>query len=279
MTPDPDPDKNPEETSDMTTAPSIDPSTLTGVRYAVADGIGTITLARPEASNSFDLPTARSFGAAVDAAIADEAVGVILLVAEGRRFCAGGDVGSMVAADDREAFLLELADTLDGALQRLTSAPKPVVAGVRGAVAGAGVGVMLAADVVVAAEGTKFLTAYAAIGLSPDCGVSWLLPRAIGQQRALELAITGRALTSEEALAWGMVTRVVADADLDTAVQEVAAQVAAQSSYALGHARRLIRSSYDVTRAESGADESRTIAAAVLTPYAQEKLAVFGRKA
>lgn len=246
-----------------------------GIRYSVTDGIARITLARPEQSNSVDLPTAQSLAAAVHAAGADDDVRVVLLDADGPRFCAGGDVTSMAASDDQAAYLLDLAHAFDGALQRLAALEKPVVGAVQGAAAGAGLATVLACDVVVTARGTKFLTAYAGIGLTPDCGLSYLLPRAVGQQRALELALTGRVLTADDALSWGLVTEVVEADDLAVRADEIAARLAKGSLFALGQARRLMRTSWMQTRAESGDDESATISAAVQTSEAQALIKAF----
>lgn len=248
---------------------------LTGIRYSVDGGVATIALARPDASNSFDLPTAQSLGAAVDRASADPSVAVVLLTGDGARFCAGGDVSSMAASQDPAAYLLELAQELDGALQRLGQMEKPVVAAVQGAAAGAGLAVVLSADVVVSGAGAKFLTAYAGVGLTPDCGLSWLLPRAVGQQRALELALTGRVLSAAEARDWGLVTTVVEDDELEAAATGLAAKLATKPPFALGQARRLIRSSWTATRAETGADEAQTISQAVTTPEARTLVAKF----
>jgi 2-(1,2-epoxy-1,2-dihydrophenyl)acetyl-CoA isomerase len=245
-------------------------TTLTGVRYDVHAGVGRVALARPEVSNSFDLSTARSLGEVVELAAADEEVRVVLITGEGRRFCAGGDVASMAAASDRSHYLRDLAGTLDGAFQRLSEIEKPVVAAVQGAAAGAGLALILAADVVIGASTSKYLTAYAGIGLTPDCGLSWQLPRAIGQQRALELALTGRVLTAEEARDWGLVTTVVDDVELSDQAASLAARLAAAPPFAVGQARRLIRSAWMVSRAESGADEARTISRAVSTQEARD---------
>lgn len=251
---------------------------MAGVELSVSDGVGHIRLTRPEVSNSVDLATAHELQAAVDAAASDD-IRVVLLTGDGPRFCAGGDVASMAAAGDTPEsasdYLQRLADALDGALQSLTGLPKPVVAGVQGAAAGAGLAVLLSADVVVAGRSTKFLTAYAGIGLTPDCGLSWLLPRAIGQQRALELFLTGRVLAAEEALAWGLVTEVVDDAEVADRAAELAARIAAGPAYALGQAKRLARAAWMTTRAEAGTEESRTIMRAVTTDEAQELIAAF----
>ena len=156
--------------------------------------------------------------------------------------------------------------------------PIPVVAAVQGAVAGAGLAVILNADVVVAAKPTKFLTAYAGIGLTPDCGVSYLLPRAIGQQRALELALTGRVIGADEALAWGLVSSVVEPDALDAAAEELAARIATGAIAALGDAKRLIRSSWELSRPASAAAEVDSISHAVTREEAVTLIAAFAKR-
>ncbi|MET1062902.1 MAG: enoyl-CoA hydratase/isomerase family protein [Aeromicrobium sp.] len=247
---------------------------MAAVTHSIVDGIGRIVLTRPDQSNSFDLPAAQDMAAAVEAVSGDEVL-AITLTAEGKRFCAGGDVTSFAAADEPSEYLLELANVLEGALRALADLPKPVVAGVRGAVAGAGLGVMLSADVIVASSATKLVMAYPGIGLTPDCGVSYLVPRAIGQQRALEFALTGRVLTADEARDWGLVTQVVEDDAVEARVDEIARRWATSAPGALGQARRLIRSSWDTPGPEQGADESATIAARIVTDEAQRLVKAF----
>ncbi|MFF2850296.1 enoyl-CoA hydratase/isomerase family protein [Streptomyces sp. NPDC058001] len=239
------------------------------VHYTCLAGVARIVLARPAVANAVDLPTARALGAAVGRAAADPDARAVLVSGEGRRFCAGGDVAAMASAPDRAAYLEELATTLDGALRCLAGLDKPVVAAVQGAVAGAGIALMLSCDLVVAAASTKFLLAYASVGLTPDCGVSYLLPRAIGQQRALELALTDRRLTAGEARTWGLVTEVV-DEDLcgERALQ-LGEQLAAGPAFALGQAKRLLRSSWQTSRERTGREEAHVIARAVTEPAAR----------
>ncbi len=259
--------------TDQPTEPTENASEL--VTYRVASGVAHIELNRPASANTVDLPTARALDNAIEAAEGDDAVASLLVTGAGKRFCTGGDVASFVGAEDRGDYIRSLASGLDDALQRLTALDRPVVAGVQGAVAGAGLAVMLSCDLVVAARSTAFVTAYAGVGLTPDCGLSYLLPRAVGQQRALELLLTGRVLRADEALDWGLVTEVVDDdAYLDRA-SELAAQLASGPAYALGQARRLSRSAWVSTRAESGADEARTIAAASQHPASQALVAAF----
>ncbi|CUR55637.1 Enoyl-CoA hydratase (fragment) [metagenome] len=239
-----------------------------GVRFERAGDIGKIVLARPEAANSLDLPAARALAAAIDTAAATD-VRVITLTGEGTRFCAGGDVASFVAADDRADYLHQLASELETQLRRLSELPVPVVAGVHGAVAGAGLAFVLHADVVVAARSTKFVLAYSGIGLTPDCGVSYLLPRAVGSHRAANLAVTGRVLSAAEALDWGLVAEVVDDGQIAQRVDELAAAIAEKPVGALSETARLMRESWESTQAESAADEAATIARMVQTPEAQ----------
>lgn len=243
----------------------------------VTDGVATIELNRPEAANALDLPLAERLGVVVDE-VAGDRVRAVLVTGAGKRFCAGGDVRSFLASDDPAAYVEQLATTADRVLQRLAALDKPVVAAVHGAVAGAGLAVMLSCDLVIAGAGTKFVTAYAGIGLTPDCGLSWLLPRAIGQQRALELLLTPRTLTAAEARDWGLVTEVVDDVEVLTRGRAVATALATGPAAAYGQARRLVRSSYAAGRAETGADEARTIAAAVRTDDAQRLITAFTSK-
>jgi 2-(1,2-epoxy-1,2-dihydrophenyl)acetyl-CoA isomerase len=155
------------------------------------------------------------------------------------------------------------------------SAPleKPVVAAVHGAVAGAGLALMLSCDVVIAAAGTKFAFAYPGIGFTPDCGLSYLLPRAIGQQRALAFSLAGKPASASEALAWGMVAEVAEDAK--TRAEELARIMAAGPATALGQVRRLLRHGWEVDRVEIGMDEARTITEMVKGAEAQSLISRF----
>jgi len=248
------------------------------VTYAVVEGVARVELHRPAVSNAVDLGMATRLADVVDDIASDESVRAVALTGAGACFCAGGDVASMLAADDRGRYVEELAHALDEALQRLASLDKPVVAGVHGAVAGAGLAVMLSCDLVVAGAGTRFVTAYSGVGLTPDCGLSWLLPRAIGQQRALEMLLTNRVVAVEQAQGWGLVTETAADDVVTERAHVVAATLAAGPSLALGQARRLLRGSWETTRAEIGADEARTIGRAVQTAEATRLLERFAKR-
>lgn len=240
-----------------------------GVRAEEDGAVLHIVLDRPEAANAFDIPATLALRAAIDRAEREE-YAAVLVTAEGPRFCAGGDVASFAAASDaeRSAYLQELATLLEAELRRLGDLPKPVVCAVHGAAAGAGLGFVLSADVVVAARSTKFVYGYAGVGLTPDCGVSYLLPRAVGTPRALDLALGGTVLTAETAQQWGLVARVADDEQALAAATELAHQLATGPTRAHGHAKRLLRGAWEMDRDAHAADEASTIAARVSTPEA-----------
>lgn len=244
------------------------------VTFEVTDGVGRITLARPSAANAIDMSVAEAFRVAVDAAVR-EPIGAVLVVGAGRQFCAGGDVRGFLTGEDPPAYLRQLAAQMETQLRRLSELPQPVVAGVHGAVAGAGLSFVLNADVVVAGRSTRFLTAYTAVGLTPDCGVSHLLPRAVGVPRALDLALTGRVLSAEEAMGWGLVSRVVDDDAVHEHAEELARSLAGGPTWALGQTKRLIRAATETTRQVNASDEVATISAAVASADATRLIAEF----
>lgn len=229
------------------------------LRCEITDGVAELTLNRPEAANAVDLAAARQWVSVLETIGADSSVRSVLVVGAGKRFCAGGDVRAMAGAADPADYVAELADTLDAALVTLGSLPVPVIAAVHGAVAGAGLGLMLACDLILAGAGTRFTAGYPGVGLSPDCGVSYHLPRAIGQQRALEFLLTGRVLSADEALSWGLVTGVEPDDQVHTRARELAQRLAAGPSRALGTTRRLVRQSWTLDRAAAGGQETAAI--------------------
>ena len=245
-----------------------------GVTYAVEGLIACITLARPQASNAVDLPAARALAAAVRRA-ANDPVGAVLITGRGKCFCAGGDVASMARAQDRATYIQALATELGEALQGLADLEKPVVTAVHGAVAGAGLAVLLSSDVVIADQSTRFLMAYTGVGLTPDCGVSYLLPRAVGQQRALELALTPRVLSAVEACDWGLVAQVTDDGTAHQRARDLAVRMATGPTFALAQTKRLIRSSWQASRPHSLKDESETIARAVTNESAATLIEAF----
>ncbi len=232
-----------------------------------ASGVATIRFDRPDVLNAIDLATARAFRAAVEAVTADPSVRCIVLTGAGRCFVAGGDLGAIGADLDAAANVVDgLLDALHPALTALRRAPAPVVAVVRGAAAGAGFSLVLAADVVVAGESAVFQIAYDKVGATPDCGGTWFLERKVGRTRAFELMLTGRRLSAAEAVALGVVTEMVADADLETRGRALAAAIAAGPTRAFGRFKSLIdaapsRSLEDQLEAERAAFVAATATA------------------
>jgi 2-(1,2-epoxy-1,2-dihydrophenyl)acetyl-CoA isomerase len=232
------------------------------VRYAVAGRVAEVMLNRPDASNAIDLEAAWRLRDAVHRAAADEAANVLLLHGAGRRFCAGGDLNAMGEAPDRPAFIAALAGAAHEAVRALDGLSKPVVVAVQGAAAGIGLSLVLGADIVVAGESAKFVTAYTSVGLTPDGGMSWLLPRTVGQRRALELILTAEPLDAGRALALGIVSEVCDDSDVLTKAREAAQRLAARPRHALGEARRLVRTSWGHSLEEHLGREAETITSA-----------------
>ncbi len=182
-------------------------SDCTTIRAEVVDGLGMLTLARPEVGNAIDLTMARELDEVTTAWADDPAVRAVLLQAEGRSFCVGGDLKTFAACEDLPALLTEITAHLHAALARLAGMDVPVVAAVQGSAAGGGVGVATSADLVLVGTSTRFVLAFTAIGLSPDSSSTWSLPRTVGLRRALDLALTNRAVTADEAVAEGLATR------------------------------------------------------------------------
>jgi 2-(1,2-epoxy-1,2-dihydrophenyl)acetyl-CoA isomerase len=198
------------------------------VLFTVTDGVGTITLNRPEAMNSLDKATKEALRDAATAAAEDSAVRVIVLTGTGRTFCVGQDLKEHVAAL-RAGNGLENTVELhyNPLLRALTEAPKPVIAAVNGVAAGAGAALAFAADVRIASDRAAFNLAFANIGLTADSGASWTLPRLVGPAKALELLMFPETIPIEEATALGLVNRVVPADGLEAAVAELAARMAA----------------------------------------------------
>ncbi len=248
------------------------------VRRRDADGVAAIVLARPEAGNALDLEMARQLRATAQQLTADVAAGdvhAVFLSAEGKNFCVGGDLREFDAHADRiEAHVLEVADTTHEAVVLFDQLPVPVVAAFQGAVAGGGIGLLCVCDLVIAAESAKLRVAYTAVGLSPDCGTSYFLPRLIGVKRAMDLALTNRVLTAAEALEWGLVSRVVADADVAHVAADLARQITAQP-LAMARAKQLITDGAGRTLAAQLDVEARSIAELAASPPSREALARF----
>ncbi|WP_421917505.1 2-(1,2-epoxy-1,2-dihydrophenyl)acetyl-CoA isomerase PaaG [Mesorhizobium sp.] len=213
------------------------------VLVAVSDGVMTLTLNRPSKLNSFNEEMHGALRAQVQRAHDDEAIRAVLLTGAGRAFCAGQDLGdrdprnSTVAPD-----LGHTIETLYNPLLRLIrSLEKPVVCAVNGVAAGAGANIALACDIVIAARSAKFIQAFSKIGLLPDSGGTWSLPRLLGEARAKGLAMTAQPLPAETAAEWGMIWKVADDDRLMDEAQTLARQLAAGPTFGLGLIKQAIQ--------------------------------------
>ncbi|MCZ4533967.1 enoyl-CoA hydratase-related protein [Gordonia terrae] len=250
----------------------------TGLDFTIDDRrVAAIRLNRPEAANALDMDLADGLAAAVQTIVSDGGVRVIRLSAAGRLFSGGGDVHGMATATDRGQFLAELAGSVHRSLIALDRLPVPVVAAVQGTAAGGGLGLVLAADVVIATPKTAFVAAYSTIGLSPDCGVSVNLPRTIGLGRALRMLVRNEKIDAATALEWGLVHEIVEAGELDDATDAVVAHLLERPAAAIGHARRLARASFGRAFADHLDDEAATIAQLGAGEEAAELLARFTR--
>lgn len=206
-----------------------------------ADGVGRLTLNRPEALNALDKATGEEILDALVALRDDDSVRVVVLTGAGRAFSAGGDVREMARADELPAeFFEELLATLNRIVITVSELPKPVIAAVNGVAAGLGFNLALAADIRIAARGAEFSQAFLKIGLIPDGGGTFTLPRIVGWARALELILTARTVSSEEALALGLVTEVVDDSLFESTVEQWAHRFADAPTAAIGRVKQLL---------------------------------------
>jgi 2-(1,2-epoxy-1,2-dihydrophenyl)acetyl-CoA isomerase len=206
--------------------------------------VATITLNRPEALNALDLQLGRELFDAVLEVDEDPDVRCVVLTGAGRAFCAGGDVKAFADNLPRIGVLIkELTTYLHGAVSRLCRSDKPVIMAVNGVAAGGGFSLALSGDVVLAAESASFSMAYARIAATPDGSSSYFLPRLIGLRRAMDLYFSNRTLTGPEAMEWGLVTRVVPDAELTSATDTLARELAQGPTRAFGAAKRLFHQS------------------------------------
>ena len=209
-----------------------------------AGGVATLTLNRPDAFNALNRALGRDLFDAVLEVDEDPAVRCVVVTGAGKAFCAGGDVKDFADNLPRIGVVIkELTTYLHGAVSRLARTEKPVVMAINGMAAGAGFSLALAGDLVIAAESARFLMAYTKIGATPDGSSSYFLPRLIGLRRALELYLTNRMLTAREALDWGLITRVVPDAEFRPHVDALARELAQGPTKAFGGAKRLFHQS------------------------------------
>jgi 2-(1,2-epoxy-1,2-dihydrophenyl)acetyl-CoA isomerase len=208
-------------------------------------GIARITLNRPDRLNSF---TTAMHGELREALADLGEARVVVLTGAGRGFCAGQDLNDRAVAPGEA---VDLGDTVEESwnplIRTLAALPQPVIARVNGVAAGAGANIALACDLVIAARSAKFIQSFSALGLIPDSGGSWHMPRLVGQARALGLALTGEPLPAEQAAEWGLIWKAVEDDQLDAEVDAVASKLASLPPLGLAAIKQIIRTSWSRT--------------------------------
>ncbi|MDE2484553.1 MAG: enoyl-CoA hydratase/isomerase family protein [candidate division NC10 bacterium] len=247
--------------------------------YTVQGPVATITLNRPDRYNALNRQMIEELLEAVLTCHEDRAVRAVVLVGAGQAFCAGGDVKELTEhAGTLAMHVKRLLVPLHSVISCICRMSKPVIAGVGGVAAGAGMGLAMACDLAVAAQSARFTMAYTKLGLPPDAGSSYLLPRLVGLRRAMELTFTNRVLAADEAKEWGLVNRVVPDAELVTAVHALANELAAGPTLALGRAKRLLFTSAQTSLEPHMENEAKLIALSARTVDFREGVQAFAEK-
>jgi 2-(1,2-epoxy-1,2-dihydrophenyl)acetyl-CoA isomerase len=257
------------------------PSDATRVRAERTGDVLVLRLCAPQRRNAIDTAFTAELASALSTGTDD--VGAVALLADGDHFCVGGDIREMAAAADRQAFVGALADGLHRSLASLREGP-PVLVGWRGWAAGAGMSLVCAADLVVAGESATLQPAYPSVGLSPDGGLTWTLPRVVGSRRARSILLRNTVIDAATAADWGIADEVVPDEEVESATLALAQTVAAGPRSAQQAVKRLVaqadRSSFadqlDAEAASIGACAGSADGLAGITAFLERRAAVFG---
>jgi len=221
--------------------------TFTTIEFVIEDGLARLTLDRPDRLNSFNAQMHEEVRAAMETVQGDDGIRCLLISGNGRAFCAGQDLSDRDVAPGDDA--PDLGETLERKynplIRSLVTLEKPVICAVNGVAAGAGANIALACDIVIAAESAKFIQSFCSIGLVPDSGGTWTLPRLAGRARALGMALLGERISARQAEDWGMIWKCVADDDLASTTEQMARHLATQPTRGLGLIKRAMLASND----------------------------------
>jgi len=246
------------------------------VLLQIEDGIATITFNRPDAGNAMSLAFVRELADVVESVEHDPDVRCVVLTGSGRFFSVGGDIGGFRdAGTEVPSVLAQITHHLHDAVARLVRMHKPLVTAVNGPAAGAGLGLAVIGDFAIASDTAHFSTAYTAIGLTPDAGTSTILPRLIGLRKTQEMALTNRRVPAAEAVEIGLITQVVAPADLMEEAIRTARGLVEGPVAAFGAVRRMIAAGYEQPLEAQLDLEARTICEAAGSPEGREGIAAF----
>jgi len=245
--------------------------------FEVRDNVAWVTFNRPDAMNAINAQATHEFYEIVNRISSDRKVRAVVLTGAGdRAFCAGGDVAEFAQhKDDLQSLVREMTGVLHVGISRLAWLPAPVIAAVNGVAAGAGLSFAACCDLAIAADTAKFTSAYTRIGLTPDGSSTFFLTRLLGRRRVMELYMTNRVLSAQEALDWGLINTVVPAADLMSTVTKLATELANGPTRAYGGIKKLVMMSPNDTLESQMERETRVIAEMASTKDAQEGIAAF----
>lgn len=253
------------------------PPSFTTIRLEIADAIATITLDRPDALNALTVVMKGELLVALRTVARDRSVRAVVLTGAGRAFCAGQDLKERLEPDSAP-LAVELRERYNPIIRAMRALDQPIVGAINGVAAGAGASLAFACDIRLAAEGAIFVLAFGRLGLVPDSGATWFLPRLVGPSKAAELALLGTTLTASDADRFGLVARVVPAEDLAGAAHDAAATLAALAPRALAHTKRALQRSWSVDLDEALEDEAYRQGIAGATKDHAEGLAAFLEK-
>lgn len=247
--------------------------------FEVDNRVATITLNRPQSANGLNAALASDLKSAAKLCDSNTDIRAVLLIANGRFFCVGGDIKEMASHGDKvESEVKKLADDLHMAISTFARMDKPFVVAVNGMAAGAGFSLAISGDIVFASDKAAFTMAYTKAGLSPDGSSSYFLPRLVGLRRAQDLMLTNRTLTAHEALQWGLITKLVSESELLESALSLAKKLASGSQGANAMVKKLLMTSFTNTLETQMEIEGRSIAACAGAPDGREGIVAFVEK-
>tara|TARA_B100001179_G_C18595454_1_gene407013 strand:- start:1313 stop:2098 length:786 start_codon:yes stop_codon:yes gene_type:complete len=214
------------------------------LKFEINNGVGTITLNRPDAANAINIPMAKDLLKVAIECESGAPVRVLLLKGEGKLFCAGGDLKFISELDNLRAGLAEMLGYLHSALGKIDHLDAPLIGAITGTAAGAGLSLVSACDLAIAGESVNFTMAYTAAGLTPDASSTFHLPRSIGKKRTMELMLTNRVLSAKEGVKWGLINLVVADDQVIEESEKLARKIAEGPTRAYAGVKEMLRQSF-----------------------------------
>lgn len=252
---------------------------LEKILFDVQDGVATITMNQPDKANAVEAEAMRELMWCANQCDEKKEIRAVVLTGAGDFFCAGGDLKYFLSqGDDRGIALKDTTTYLHAAIARFTKMDAPYIVAVNGMAAGGGFSLSLTGDIVLASDQAKFLSAYTAAGLCVDGSSSYFLPRLVGLRRAQELIFTNRTLSAEEALDWGLVTKVVPHAELMAEAGALAARMAKGPTRSYGRVKRQLENTFGNSLEQQMELETRLIAEAAMSPDGREGIDAFVNK-